>query len=171
MARNGLFDDVDAALTWHPGTVNKISTESCLATCQVYFKFKGRSSHAGASPHLGRSALDAVELTNVGANYLREHLIPEARLHYAITNTGGISPNVVQAEAEVLYKMRVPEAAQLCGYLRAGVQHCARGRSDDRYGAGHPVRFRLLRNHPEPDAGEADAREIRAAWRTRIRRR
>ncbi|UUZ94757.1 amidohydrolase [Paenibacillus sp. P25] len=113
MARNGLFDDVDAALTWHPGTVNKISTESCLATCQVYFKFKGRSSHAGASPHLGRSALDAVELTNVGANYLREHLIPEARLHYAITNTGGISPNVVQAEAEVLYKMRVPEAAQL----------------------------------------------------------
>jgi aminobenzoyl-glutamate utilization protein B len=113
MVRNGLFDDVDAALTWHPGTINKITSQSCLATCQVYFKFKGRSSHAGGSPHLGRSALDAVELTNVGANYLREHLIPEARLHYAITNSGGISPNVVQAEAEVLYKMRVPEAEQL----------------------------------------------------------
>jgi aminobenzoyl-glutamate utilization protein B len=62
---------------------------------------------------LGRSALDAVELTNLGSNYLREHLIPEARLHYAITNAGGISPNVVQAEAEVLYKMRVPESEQL----------------------------------------------------------
>jgi aminobenzoyl-glutamate utilization protein B len=113
MVRNGLFDDVDAALTWHPGTVNKIWYENCLATCQVYFKFKGRSSHAGGSPHLGRSALDAVELTNLGSNYLREHLIPEARLHYAITNAGGISPNVVQAEAEVLYKMRVPETEQL----------------------------------------------------------
>ncbi|WP_240417266.1 M20 family metallopeptidase [Paenibacillus periandrae] len=113
MARNGLFDDVDAALTWHPGSINSITARSCLATCQVYFKFKGRSAHAAGSPHLGRGALDAVELMNVGANYLREHLIPEARLHYAITNSGGISPNVVQAEAEVLYKLRVPRSEQL----------------------------------------------------------
>ncbi|WP_240417232.1 M20 family metallopeptidase [Paenibacillus periandrae] len=113
MARNGLFDDVDAAFTWHPESVNAITSKSCLATCQVYFKFKGRSAHAAVSPHLGRGALDAVELMNVGANYLREHLIPEARLHYAITNSGGISPNVVQAEAEVLYKLRVPRSEQL----------------------------------------------------------
>lgn len=113
MVKNGLFKDVDAALTWHPGATNIIMSSSSLATCQVYFRFKGRSAHAGGDAHLGRSALDAVELTNVGSNYLREHLIPEARLHYAITNTGGPSPNVVQAEAEVLYKLRVPKSEQL----------------------------------------------------------
>lgn len=113
MVRNGMFNDVDAALTWHPAATNFIMSSSSLATCQVYFRFKGRSAHAGGDAHLGRSALDAVELTNVGCNYLREHMIPEARLHYAITNTGGSSPNVVQAEAEVLYKLRVPRSEQL----------------------------------------------------------
>jgi aminobenzoyl-glutamate utilization protein B len=113
MVRNGLFNDVAAALTWHPGVTNYVNSATLLATCQIYFKFKGRSAHAAGSPHLGRSALDAVELMNVGANYLREHLIPEARLHYAITNAGGISPNVVQSEAEVLYKLRVPHSEQL----------------------------------------------------------
>jgi aminobenzoyl-glutamate utilization protein B len=113
MVREGLFDDVDAALTWHPASTNFIMSSSSLATSQVYFRFKGRSSHAGGDAHLGRSALDAVELTNVGCNYLREHIIPEARIHYAITNTGGLSPNVVQADAEVLYKLRVPRSEQL----------------------------------------------------------
>lgn len=113
MVRNGLFADVDAALTWHPASVNRVDSKSCLATCQVYFRFKGRSAHAANSPHLGRGALDAVELTNVGANYLREHLVSDARLHYAITNAGGISPNVVQPEAEVLYKLRVPRSEHL----------------------------------------------------------
>lgn len=113
MARNGLFENVDAALTWHPEARNKVTNHTSLATCQVYFKFKGRSAHASAAPHLGRSALDAVELMNVGCNYLREHIIPEARLHYAITNSGGISPNVVQAEAEVLYKLRTPRSEDL----------------------------------------------------------
>ena len=83
-----------------------------LACYEVYFKFKGKSAHAFASPHLGRSALDAVELMNIGVNYLREHIIPEARVHYAITNTGGFSPNVVQAEAEVLYFVRAPRVSQ-----------------------------------------------------------
>ncbi|UQZ83289.1 p-aminobenzoyl-glutamate hydrolase subunit B [Paenibacillus konkukensis] len=113
MVRQGLFDDVDAAVTWHPGTTNFVMSYSSLATCQVYYRFQGRGAHAGGDAHLGRSALDAVELMNVGCNYLREHLIPEARLHYAITNTGGMSPNVVQAEAEVLYKLRVPRSEQL----------------------------------------------------------
>lgn len=113
MVRNGLFDDVDAALTWHPASINGVASESSLATSQVYFRFNGRSAHAANSPHLGRSALDAVELTNVGANYLREHLVSDARLHYAITNAGGNSPNVVQPEAEVLYKLRVPKTEQL----------------------------------------------------------
>nr|WP_275984180.1 amidohydrolase [Paenibacillus hamazuiensis] len=113
MVKAGLFDDVDAALTWHPWDENLAYHARMLATCQVYFKFKGTSTHASFSPHLGRSALDAVELMNVGANYLREHIIPDARLHYAITNAGGFSPNVVQAEAEVLYKIRAPKVQQV----------------------------------------------------------
>ncbi|STW78934.1 amidohydrolase [Klebsiella michiganensis] len=63
-----------------------------LATNQVKYLFKGKSTHAAFSPHMGRSALDGVELMNVGANFLREHIIPEARLHYAITNAGGNAP-------------------------------------------------------------------------------
>jgi aminobenzoyl-glutamate utilization protein B len=108
MARAGLFDDLDAALTWHPWTTNLMWNVETLAVKQVYFQFSGIAAHAGNSPHLGRSALDAVELTNVGANYLREHIIPAARLHYAVTNSGGVAPNVVQPKAEVLYMIRAP---------------------------------------------------------------
>ncbi|UUZ94759.1 peptidase dimerization domain-containing protein [Paenibacillus sp. P25] len=113
MAREGLFDDADIALCWHPSIANQIMTGSSLANYQIYYKFRGRTSHAGGSPHLGRSALDAVELMNVGVNYLREHIIQEARIHYAVTNTGGISPNVVQGYAEVLYLIRAPKAGQV----------------------------------------------------------
>lgn len=113
MARAGLFDDVDFALCWHPMGYNSIMAVESLANYQVYFKFRGKSSHAAASPHLGRSALDAVELMNIGVNYLREHIIPEARVHYAVTNTGGLSPNVVQAYAEVLYLVRAPKVDQV----------------------------------------------------------
>ncbi|PLR82525.1 amidohydrolase [Bacillus canaveralius] len=109
MVREGLFDDVDCALTWHPASFSGIFSTPTLANYQVYFKFKGTAAHAANSPHLGRSALDAVELMNVGVNYLREHIIPEARVHYSIVNSGGISPNVVQAEAEVLYLVRAPK--------------------------------------------------------------
>src|SRR5690625_226522 len=115
MAREGVFDDVDVALTWHPGPVNAIWSFSTLANVQAYFKFKGKSAHAAAAPHLGRSALDAVELMNVGVNYLREHIIPEARVHYAVTETGGSSPNVVQANAEVLYLIRAPQVHEAMG--------------------------------------------------------
>lgn len=113
MARSGVFDDVDAALTWHPFSHNAVLSTEFLANYQVYYKFHGKSAHAASSPHVGRSALDAVELMNVGVNYLREHIIPEARVHYAVTNTGGKSPNVVQAEAEVLYLMRAPKVDQV----------------------------------------------------------
>ncbi|MBB4038750.1 aminobenzoyl-glutamate utilization protein B [Microvirga flocculans] len=108
MAREGLFDDLDAAFCWHPNVVNEVSTESSLACIQAYFRFTGRAAHAAASPHLGRSALDAVELMNVGVNYMREHMPSDARVHYATTNTGGIAPNVVQAYAESLYLVRSP---------------------------------------------------------------
>lgn len=113
MAREGIFDDIDIALTWHPGTQNAIMAVNTLANYQVYYKFHGKSSHAAVSPHLGRSALDAVELMNVGVNYLREHIIPQARIHYAVTNTGGTSPNVVQSEAEAIYLIRAPKTSQV----------------------------------------------------------
>lgn len=112
MVRDGVFEDVDLALTWHPGNTNAMMDTSSLACLQAIFKFEGISSHAAASPHLGRSALDAVELMNSGVNYLREHVIPEARMHYALLNAGGISPNVVQASAEVLYLIRAPIVKQ-----------------------------------------------------------
>lgn len=113
MVRSGYFEGVDVAMTWHPAPYNMVWEDSSLANNQAYFNFKGVSSHAAASPHLGRSALDAVELMNVGVNYLREHIIPDARVHYAVTNTGGIAPNIVQAEATVLYLMRAPQASQV----------------------------------------------------------
>lgn len=106
LARAGVFDDLDAALTWHPAGGNAVLTGSLQANCQAYFRFHGVSSHAAGSPHLGRSALDAVELMDVGVNYMREHMEPTDRIHYAITDTGGSSPNVVQNHAEVLYLIR-----------------------------------------------------------------
>ena len=106
LARAGVFVDLDAALTWHPAGGNAVLTGSLQANCQAYFRFHGVSSHAAGSPHLGRSALDAVELMDVGVNYMREHMEPTDRIHYAITDTGGSSPNVVQNHAEVLYLIR-----------------------------------------------------------------
>lgn len=113
MARAGAFDDLDVAFAWHPMDVNAVFDVSLLANYQVLYKFKGVASHAAAAPELGRSALDAVELMNVGVNFLREHMIQDARIHYAITNTGGFSPNVVQPEAEVLYLIRAPRTSQV----------------------------------------------------------
>ncbi|AIQ16704.1 amidohydrolase [Paenibacillus sp. FSL H7-0357] len=113
MVREGLFDDVDAALTWHPGYNNAVVSQTSSANVQLRYRFQGKSAHAGISPHKGRSALDAVELMNVGANYLREHIPPGARFHYAVTETGGHFPNVVQAVAEVVYLIRAPEMQQV----------------------------------------------------------
>ncbi len=111
MAREGVFDDVDAALTWHPANCNYTAGDSSLANTQIYYRFRGVSAHAAAAPHLGRSALDAVELMNVGVQFLREHTTPDCRIHYAITDAGGISPNVVQAKASVLYMVRANKVA------------------------------------------------------------
>lgn len=109
MVREGLFDDVDAAVTWHPEAFAGMFTTSTLANIQAAWRFTGVAAHAANSPHLGRSALDAVTLMTTGSNFLNEHIIEQARVHYAITDTGGISPNVVQARAEVLYLIRAPE--------------------------------------------------------------
>ncbi|MBQ6374853.1 MAG: amidohydrolase [Clostridia bacterium] len=106
MARDGIFDDCDAALTWHPSNFHMVCRGSSQSCIQCYFRFYGVASHAASAPHLGRSALDAVELMNVGVNYLREHMEDTDRVHYAITDPGGASPNVVQAYAESRYLIR-----------------------------------------------------------------
>lgn len=111
MVREGLFDDIDAALTWHPEAWAGMFSTSTLANIQAAWRFTGTAAHAANSPHLGRSALDAVTLMTTGSNFLNEHIIEKARVHYAITDTGGVSPNVVQAQAEVLYLIRAPEMA------------------------------------------------------------
>ncbi len=113
MARDGIFDGVDAALTWHPGDLNEAWTVSTLANVSVFFRFKGVTAHAAAAPEQGRSALDAAELMSVGVNYLREHIIPEARIHYAYRDVGGIAPNVVQGSSCVHYFIRAPKSWQV----------------------------------------------------------
>ncbi len=106
MVRSGAFDDADIAITWHPNSFWEVAVTPSLANTRADFIFTGRASHAAVSPHLGRSALDAVELMNVGVNYMREHMPSEARVHYALLDTGGIAPNVVQAHARVRYSIR-----------------------------------------------------------------
>ncbi|MFV0336551.1 MAG: M20 family metallopeptidase [Tropicimonas sp.] len=113
MARAGVFEGVEAAFSWHPGSFNSLFPSQSLANIQAYFRFSGRASHAAASPELGRSALDALELMSVGVQYMREHMPEKARVHSAITRTGGLSPNVVQDDAEALYLIRSPQIPEV----------------------------------------------------------
>lgn len=112
MVQGGCFQELDAALTWHPTDENRVEERRSLADLCMEFQFKGISAHAAVCPHLGRSALDAVELLNIACNFMREHIIPEARIHYAITDPGGKAPNVVPAYAAVSYEVRAPEMDQ-----------------------------------------------------------
>src|ERR1700751_4509735 len=106
MARAGAFSEVDVAISWHPAAFSGVNEAMSPANTRIDFTFHGRASHAAAAPHLGRSALDAVELMNVGVNYMREHMPSDARVHYALLDAGGIAPNVVQAHARVRYSIR-----------------------------------------------------------------
>ncbi|WP_159518953.1 amidohydrolase [Erysipelothrix urinaevulpis] len=106
MAAAGVFDDVDIMLTWHPNNFTQIWADETLAVRQAEFEFKGIASHAAGAPELGRSALDACELMNVGVNYLREHVLPSVRMHYAYLDAGGPSANVVQETAKLYYFIR-----------------------------------------------------------------
>ncbi|MDX2158626.1 MAG: M20 family metallopeptidase [Hyphomicrobiaceae bacterium] len=113
MVRDGAFDDVDVAISWHPASFNRVDDALSLANMRIDFTFHGRASHASASPHLGRSALDAVELMSVGVQYLREHIPQDSRIHHAILDTGGVAPNVVQAKAKVRYAIRARDLTAL----------------------------------------------------------
>lgn len=108
IARAGLLDGVDAVINWHPSSQNDASAQTCLAVKQGMFKFYGRSAHAAAAPHRGRSALDGVEAMNYMVNLMREHVPQESRIHYVIKK-GGEAPNVVPDYAEVEYIVRSPE--------------------------------------------------------------
>jgi aminobenzoyl-glutamate utilization protein B len=105
LTRDGCFDTLDAAFSWHPSDMNKIVEQTWLAMNTASFTFTGLTAHAAMAPELGRSALDAVELMNVGVNYLREHVPPDVRFHYSVTDGGG-QPNVVPAHAQSLYYVR-----------------------------------------------------------------
>ncbi|HEX6889167.1 MAG TPA: amidohydrolase [Chryseolinea sp.] len=107
MVREGLFNDVDVILHWHPASLNNAETGGTLANKNGKFRFYGVASHASASPEKGRSSLDAVEAMDAMVNMMREHVTPETRIHYVITR-GGEAPNVVPAFAEVYYYVRHP---------------------------------------------------------------
>ncbi len=113
MARDGAFAGVDFFLSWHPAAENRTATPHLNANVCRTYKFQGITSHAAAAPELGRSALDSCEIMGVGANYLREHVIMEARIQYAYLDVGGRAPNVVQDHAAVRYVVRAPYYRQV----------------------------------------------------------
>ena len=111
LAKEELWKSLDCALTWHPGDINEVVSGTNNSCIQILYEFEGVASHAAGDPENGRSALDAVELMNIGVQYLREHMKSDCRVHYAIIDGGGVSPNVVQAHASVLYMVRAVKSA------------------------------------------------------------
>jgi aminobenzoyl-glutamate utilization protein B len=124
MTRDGLFDDCDVVLHWHPGSRNSAGDSSCLSRIAVKFRFHGSAAHASGSPEKGRSALDAVELTNHAAQLLREHVPDSTRIHHIIT-AGGDAPNVVPDFAEAFYYIRHP-SSETVAKLYPRLLRCAR---------------------------------------------
>ncbi len=128
MARDGMFKDLDAALCWHPGDVNEVTTGSNAASLQFEYSFKGVTAHAAGDPENGRSALDAAEIMNVGVQFLREHMPQKSSIHYSFADAGGISPNVVQSTAKTIYMVRgenVTEAKKLLNRVHKVAQGAA----------------------------------------------
>ena len=126
MARDGIFAQLDAAITWHPGDTNEIMYGSNAACMQVEYSFTGIAAHAAGNPWSGRSALDAAELMNVGVQFLREHMPEKASIHYSFSDAGGISPNVVQPTAKLIYMVRA-ETVRQAKELLARVDNIAKG--------------------------------------------
>ena len=125
LVRAGLFDDVDAVLSWHPGDVNRAEAAPSLANRSARFNFRGVSAHAAVSPEKARSALDGVEAFNFMINLMREHVPQETRIHCVITE-GGQAPNVVPDHAQVYYYVRHPDAQVLLDIWQR-VEEAARG--------------------------------------------
>jgi aminobenzoyl-glutamate utilization protein B len=164
MVRDGVFDGVEACLGHHPNAVNGVSLGSGNAVNSVKFEFFGKASHAGGSPEQGVSALDAVELMNIGVNYMREHVVQETRMHYVIEE-GGHEPNVVPAYARSWYYVRAPNRALVDQYYER-VLRIADG-ADLMAGTTHQVRFLSgahegIPNRPLAELVVANMREIGA---------
>ena len=126
MARDGMFRDLDTAITWHPGDTNEVMVGSNAACLQVEYTFTGVAAHAAGDPFNGRSALDAAELMNVGVQFLREHMRPKESVHYSFADAGGISPNVVQPTARLIYMVR-GETVRTAKALLKRVDNIAKG--------------------------------------------
>jgi aminobenzoyl-glutamate utilization protein B len=112
MAKAGLFNDLDLCLDWHPGSLNEVSLGTTNALNNFEVTFHGQTAHAAGDPWDGRSALDGVELLDVGVNFLREHVRPTVRMHYVIPDAGK-APNVVPDYAKVWYFVRGKDRAEV----------------------------------------------------------
>ncbi len=165
MVREGLFDDVAAAVSWHPATFTAVNEARSLANTRIDFTFHGRAAHAAGAPELGRSALDAAELMNIGVNYLREHMPDDARVHYAYLDAGGVAPNVVPAKATVRQLIRagtLPELRDLVARVRKiadGAALMTETRVESRVFSGVS---NLLGNRPLEEAMQAELERLGA---------
>jgi len=162
LIRAGEMKDIDLALHWHPAASNTAEMKSSLAIIRFRVRFTGKSAHAAGSPHLGRSALDGVELMNIGVNYLREHVQSTARIHYVITH-GGKRPNVVPESAEAWYYIRAPKMSEVQA-IYARVRKIAEGaalmsetKQEIRMVTGS---YEILPNEPLARAVDANLRAI-----------
>ncbi|MGY5880590.1 MAG: amidohydrolase [Candidatus Thorarchaeota archaeon] len=162
MVRDGHYDDVDAVLSHHPGSHNVAGIGSSLSVNSVKFHFHGVSSHAAYTPFLGKSALDALELMNIGVNFMREHIIQEARIHYVIED-GGMQPNVVPPYARSWYYIRAPEREQVkqlsewIGRIADGADLMARTTHEMEFVEGC---YNVLPNKALSDVVTANMREV-----------
>ena len=126
LAQNGVFSQTDAVVSWHPESMHMVRTRPALANIDCLYSFHGISAHAGASPHLGRSALDALELMNIGIQFLREHIEPTSRINTSITNAGSAAPNVIPDFAQGRFLIRAETPAQVRD-LAARIDRIAQG--------------------------------------------
>lgn len=124
MAKNGAFTECDFTIAWHPGTSNDSITGVCNGVEGAIFHFKGRTSHAAANPQDGRSALDALQLMNIGVEFLREHVTSDVRMHYMIMD-GGLAPNIVPDSASSKYFVGPRAGSVVDAFQR--VLDCAEG--------------------------------------------
>ena len=154
MARDGLFDDLDAAFNFHPMYANMASKGSMVGVNTLKFHFYGRSAHAGASPHLGRSALDAVELMNVGLNYLREHVTTDVRMHYTITNARRRAQCRPRGSRRPVHDPRAPAGDPARGD-QPGAENCRGRRPDDRNPSGRDLRQFPVQHAQQPLPGRS----------------
>ena len=126
MARDGYFDDVDVVYAWHPSDHNGVVNMTMAAIKSVKISYKGITAHAGATPFLGRSALDAAEIAHVGINYLREHVVPEARMQYSYLDAADKAPNVIPDHCMTQEVVRAPKMAQVLPIMDR-LKKCAEG--------------------------------------------